>query len=142
MRGRHGRTATLAVAAFLAASGVAAVASEPGRDEARFLSHVKEYFGDGPRPGWSRPVTDDVFVTEGDHACAWLAQQPVVTGRAPSQTSYELFSRFITQVEPTPGWHYGTGRGLRGSVTYDAWTYLCPGIRQSRTWNPPIEDWD
>lgn len=126
----------MVISAVLVASGAAAVASEPGRDKSKFLDSVREY------DGWVSSISDAALVREGEHACRWLSDQPVVSGRAPDRTSYEVYSEFIENVEPTAEWRYGTGRGLRGSVTYDAWHYLCPGIYESRTWTPPIEDWD
>jgi hypothetical protein len=33
-----------------------------------------------------------------------------ITGRAPDRTRYEVFSEFIEDVEPMPGWRYVEGR--------------------------------
>ena len=59
-----------------------------------------------------------------------------MTGPAREQKPYEVFSRFIEGADPTPGWRYGSGHGLRGTVTYDAWNYLCPEVYDTRTWQP------
>jgi len=134
MQGVRIHAGALAVGAVLAASGAASVAAEPGRDGSRFLASVREY------DWWVRSIPDAVLVQEGEHACRWLADQPVVTGRASGRTAYDVFSAFIEDAEPTPTWRYGTGRGFRGTVTYAAWHFLCPGLDESRTWAPPIED--
>jgi hypothetical protein len=101
-----------------------------------FLSHVKEFFGGGAHPG-PDGVLDSVYIAEGDSACKWLSTQPVVSGRTPDQTAYELFQRFLREVEPIDDWPFGRGHGVRGSVVYDAWNYLCPGVRDTRIWTPP-----
>lgn len=138
---RRGGRLLLAVVAV--AGGIAAAtafrsthdAPSEQRDEALFLSHVKEYFG-----GWAHPepegVADSVYVAEGDHACRWLASQPVVAGRAPDHT---LYRSFLREVKPVEGWPVLRDPDVRGSVIYDAWNHLCPDVRESRVWNPPPE---
>lgn len=126
------RILAVAVGGFvLAASGAVAVASQSSSGEEDFLSSVREY-GDG----WVGRIPGDALIAEGQHACDWLALQPEVTGPAREQKPYEVFSRFIEGTDPTPGWRYGSGRGLRGTVTYDAWNYLCPEVYDTRTWQP------
>ena len=130
--------------AVLAACGIAAaMALDPTRDdssghrdEAQFLSHVKEFFGGAAHPE-PEGVPDNVYIAEGDSACQWLATQPIVSGPAPDQGAYELYSRFLREVEPVDEWPFGSGRGVRGSVVYDAWHYLCPGVEETRIWRPP-----
>ena len=123
-----------------AAMALAAARDEPAaqRDEALFLKHVKEFFGGAnPEP---KGVANTVYIAEGDHACQWLASKPVVTGRAPDQGAYRLFKAFLRQEEPIDGWTLGRSNfSVRGSVAYDAWSYLCPDVRETRVWVPPPE---
>jgi hypothetical protein len=105
------------------------------RDEAEFLAHVKEFFGTSPEP---TGAPNAVFIAEGDHACQWLKAQPIVTDAAPEQTSYALFRRFLREEPPVEEWLFAVGAGgVRGSVVYDAWSLLCPDVRDSHVWTPP-----
>ncbi|MBV6728864.1 hypothetical protein [Nocardioides daeguensis] len=106
------------------------------RNETRFLVQVKRYFADAPAK--ARRATDAIYIAEGDHACRWLSREPPVTAEAPNQTSGELYRRYVRTVEPTPTWPFGR-RGVRGDVIYNAWDFLCPNLRDSRTWTPPPE---
>lgn len=140
---RRGGWLLLAVVVAVA-SGVAAATAlrsthdgpSQQRDEALFLSHVRESFG-----GWANPepegVADSVYVDEGDNACQWLADRPIDFGRAPHQTDYTLYRTFLREAEPVESWPVGSDPDLRASVIYDAWNYLCPDLRESRVWNPP-----
>lgn len=137
LRMLRGRVLALATGGLvLTASGAVAVTSLPDA-ESDFLSSVREYGG-----GWVSRIPDGTLIAEGQHACDWLALQPEVSGPAREQKPYELFSRFIEGVDPTPGWHYGNGRGLRGTVSFDAWNYLCPDVYDSRTWQPETPEDD
>ena len=105
------------------------------RDEAQFVAHVNEFFGSNiPRPDMSNRV----FIAEGDRACEWLSEEPVVSGEAPDQTEYPTFRRFFREVPPPDVWPMPSGPlSVRGSVVYDAWNYLCPQVREHHIWTPP-----
>lgn len=136
MTGRRARYGMAAAGLVLAATGAAAIASQTHPSEARFLDAVREY------DWWVSRIPDATLIAEGRHACRWLADQPPVSSPAPDRTPYEVFSRFIEGVDPTADWKYGSGRGLRGSVTSDAWNHLCPGLLESRTWEPSYPEDD
>ena len=123
----------------LAACGIgAAMAFDPPsddsvghRDEGQFLSHVKEAFDGGLHPE-PKGIPDSVYIAEGDNACTWLATYPIVSGRAPDQEAYALYSKFLRDVEPVDNWPFSSGVGVRSSVVYDAWHYLCPDVKETR----------
>ena len=144
---RHGGWLALA-GVLLVACGIGAAVTLLGpeegaaetRDEAAFLRNVKDFFGGEAHP-LPEGVPDSIYIAEGDHACQWLRQQPVVVGDAPGQLRYHLFQQFLDEEEPVDQWPFGSGPGVRGSVVYDAWDFLCPEVAATRTWNlPPGSD--
>jgi len=120
------------------------------RDEAGFVAYVDEYV-----PSWwsselkGVPARDhawleshpEAVLAEGDAACAWLADQPVVPELVPSggassgvmSVRYREATVNVTSLEV----HEWT----RSGVVAGAWAYLCEATHETRT-SPESDDPD